>query len=354
MKKTISAKRWLTTFFISLLALVTLLCALSFAVDPLFRFRVGNGKYHLKEGFSHVGLVKNAKYDTIILGSSMTQNFSTEMFSSVLDCKALLVGIGGVGLDEIISYIEYAQKLGKVKHFYICADQYLFTTPKQSVTPEYLFSDSILSDLRYLLSYETYFRFLPVSLVLTVADRLGITFPDEVAKKADVNSFTSWDNNFTFSEETVIENYLSGDYKTSSVNKNGIEERVKDSIDRLFEIVDTSKSDFTFFFPPYSALWWCDAERDGLIDTYIMAKEYFFEKAAVLGIEVYDFQTEDFTLDLDNYKDTTHYSKEINNYMTECFKNKTMLLTKENLESNRQELEANVNAFKASHPELFK
>ena len=50
------------------------------------------------------------------------------------------------------------------------------------------------------------------------------------------------------------------------------------------------------------------------------------KKAIQQNHNVYDFQAEELIGDLDNYKDTTHYKPEINDWMIRCFYNNNNLV----------------------------
>ena len=82
-------------------------------------------------------------------------------------------------------------------------------------------------------------------------------------------------------------------------------------------------------------------------------KKYFVEKALEKGVTVYDFQSIDFTLELDNYKDTTHYKPEINDYMTRCFATGEHVVTIENYAEYESKLIKMRNDFKQEYKELF-
>lgn len=55
------------------------------------------------------GLIENYDYDTLIVGSSMTQNFDMDVFRNELGVKPLHVGLGGIRISEIneLMYVAY-------------------------------------------------------------------------------------------------------------------------------------------------------------------------------------------------------------------------------------------------------
>ena len=98
---------------------------------------------------------------------------------------------------------------------------------------------------------------------------------------------------------------------------------------------------------------WCDAQDSGYFDTYIEAKRHFMERATEYGATVYDFQAAEFTMDLNNYKDTTHYSPAINDWMVECFASGEYIVTENNFQFYQDNLRENTAAFRTDHIDLF-
>ena len=90
-------------------------------------------------------------------------------------------------------------------------------------------------------------------------------------------------------------------------------------IDAFLAQFDYNRGTHIFFFPPYSSLFWYNAQFTQYYDIYLRAKSYFVEHAAALGAEVRDFQSASFTSDMNLYCDHMHYGPEINDWMVHCF-----------------------------------
>ena len=78
---------------------------------------------------------------------------------------------------------------------------------------------------------------------------------------------------------------------------------------------------FYVFFPPYSILYWNDVMRENHLEATI--EEYRYIAETMLGydnVRVFFFPNqEEIVTDLNNYADYTHYHRDINYYMTQCF-----------------------------------
>ena len=125
------------------------------------------------------------------------------------------------------------------------------------------------------------------------------------------------------------------------------------NIDEYMNKFDFGKGKHVFFFPPYSSLFWNDAKDEGYFDSYLEAKRYFFEAATARGAIVYDFQGADFTVDLEEYKDNTHYRPEINDWMVKCFANGDYLVTTDNYGIFQEKLIENTKNFRKEYADLF-
>ena len=351
------AGRWITSFFAVVLTVVLLLAGIAYLIDPFFQFRVKDNAYMLVGRFVSGGLIRNYDYDTLIIGSSMTQNFDMDVFRSELGVKPLHIGLGGISADETKRLVKAANDADKVKHYYICIDLSSFTSNAgENQCPEYLFRQDLLSRLRYLLSYEVWFRYVPVDTCFMALDRLGVSLPLKFSYSKSIDRLEDWRLDFPASkvgEKAVLDNYLNSRYSVSAVDIEDLYERMAINIDRFLAGFDFENAEYAFFFPPYSSLFWCEAQREGYFEAYLEAKRHFLEMTALKGVDTYDFQCAEITTDLENYKDTTHYLPEINDWMVKCFANGDYLVTQENIRQYQDRLMNNTDSFWNRYAYLF-
>ena len=354
MKHTIPAKNWILTFLCVLLVFVFLIGLTAYLVDPFYQFRYGSNTYFNNTAkFPGPGLVKNFEYDTLILGSSMAQNFDMDLFRQELEVEPLHIGIGGMGIDELLAYLELSEQTGRCRNYYIGIEQYMLTESIVFRTADYLFWDDPISVAKYLFSYEAWFRYIPLDVVLSMCNLMPVDLPDKIRKAADIDYLGNWETDYVFGEDAVIRNYLSNEYGVSSVENDGLYDRMTQWTDELFERLPGEKTRYHFFFPPYSVLFWYDARNDGYLEEYLQIKQYFLDKAQMYGIEVYDFQSADFVFDLENYKDITHYRGEINDWMVRCFAQGDYLATTESIVQNSEKLISGIEEFTETYQWIF-
>lgn len=353
--KTISSWKWSVEFFGVIFSLLIFFSLIVYDIDPFFQFRVKDNSYMLSEWFVSGGLIENYDYDTLVIGSSMTQNFDMDKFRDELDVKPLHIGLGGINRVEIRDFMRRAYEVGKADKYYICTDLTVFNDDNcESRYPEYLLNKDALSIVQYFLSYEVWFRYMPVDVALLVAKKAGVSLPKKFQYKMSIDRLGDWRLEYEFGEDIVIDNYRNGKYAVSEVDTTDLYERMKEHIDWYLDIFDFDKGEHIFFFPPYSSLYWCDAQEKEYFNAYLMAKKYFITKAWEKGINaIYDFQSADFTMDLNYYKDTAHYSPEINDWMVECIAKEDYFVTDKNIGELQQSLINNTETFREAYLELF-
>ena len=354
MKKAMKPSRWIVSFFVVVLAAALLFGSIAFLFDPFMQFRIRDNTYMLSGWFVAPGLIQNYDYDTLILGSSMTQNFNMDTFREALGVNPLRIGLGGIRSVEIAELADLAYQSGKANTIYISTDLSQFTNnTKVSRNLKYLMDDDLLSRCRYLFSYEVWFRYIPTDLALMTLDFAGVKLPQKFAHKRSIDHLEDWYLDMEFGEEVVIHNYKTGQFQVSDVETEDLYARMISNMNEFLDSFQYDSAQHVFFFPPYSSLCWTYAQDNDYFEEYLLAKEYFIAQATARGAIVYDFQSADFTMDLNNYKDTTHYSPEINDWIVSCFASGEYRVTNENAAALQEKLVENTNAFRAARTDLF-
>ena len=345
--------KWIFSVFALVIVFIITLSSVVYIVDPFFQFRAKDNTYFISVQFCGSGLIKNYDYDTLILGSSMTQNFDMEIFREMHGGKPLLIGIGGLNLKEKTELLNIAYQADRADTYYVCVDLYQYTNDDESHNPQYLLKEDFLSRCRYFLNYEAWFHFIPIDLGMMAADKLGVHLPESIQAARRVDNIDNWESYFTFGEEEVLNNYYYDAYGVSDVDTNDLYNQMTQRIDTYFDSLQPDKGEHILFFPPYSMLYWASRSEE-FLSIMLDAKKYYIEKAFESGIKVFDFQTAEFTADLNYYKDLTHYSGEINDWMTEQFALDEYVLTKDNYMIYLDELQKKASDFKENRAELFR
>ncbi|MDD7769116.1 MAG: hypothetical protein PT936_09700 [Treponema sp.] len=325
--------RWILVFIISIFIFVTLCYFITKRFDPFYKYgkREHWDKYNIikHERFIDVGLIRSFDYDTLLIGSSMVENWDMDYFREQLDCNAIKVPLSGLKISETVDLLNVATKVGKARKYYISLDvAKLANNDDKSRFSDYMLKDSFLADVKYSLNYESWYRYYPLNFMMNSFSKINLGITNKISEKwislfggdLDIDNKDNWSEYYVFDKETVLNNYYSGKYSVSKVELNNLYQRMCKKVDYLFESVHFDKeAEYNFFLPPYSILFWYDANKLGYFETYMKVQDYFMEKAKEYNIKVYNFQSAECILDLNNYKDTSHYSPEINNWMTDEF-----------------------------------
>ena len=348
-------QKWILSFFALVLAILMLISGIVYVIDPFFQFRVKDNAYKLSGWFVSSGLIKNYEYDTLIIGSSMTQNFNMDVFRKELGVNPLHIGLGDIRPIEMKKLISAAYNADKADTYYICVDINFFSDEhiEESRYPQYLLDNDPLSRLRYFFSYEVWFRYIPVDLGLLLADALGVELPQKFAESRNIDKLEDWSSDFSFSEDAVLGSYSPVPPVQTLPDNRALYEMMAGHADQFLENFDFDEGQHIFYFPPYSALAWCDLQSAGRLEAYLQAKEYFVKNALELGAQVYDFQAADFTLDLNNYSDIKHHSPQINDWIVAQFADGTYRLDSENCADFQDKLRENTDSFRAERADLF-
>jgi hypothetical protein len=232
-------------------------------------------------------------------------------------------------------------------------DLYLFSYHEyedEDRTPDYLLDNNVLNDYRYLLGYATWMRFIPVDVAYVALDRLGLSLPEEFSRSKKLDYLEDWSLDAVVGRDTVIRDYQTSTHNVTSIDMDNLYDRMINRTDTFLRSIDFSEGDYTFFFPPYSALFWYTAESEGYFDTYLAVKSYLIEALADKeNVRIYDFQTEEFITDLDRYCDMTHYGPAVNEWMIDCFADGYCLTDPSDNDERNGELDQLIDDFTAAN-----
>ena len=341
MKKSMSPRKWIVLVISFVLIALLIMSMLMYVVDPFFQFRVRDNTYMLNPQYVNGGLIKNYEYDTLMIGSSMTQNFDMDIMRKELNVSPLHVSLGGMSALEMIELLNLANQVGKANTYYIGIDLWIMmqeADPSNNVS--YLITQEKSALPQYFVSHEAWFYSLPISTAMLMVKQLGINLPSSVDEKASIDNLGNWESKYTCSEDIVLDHYINGNFAVSEINLTHAYEIAKNNIDDLFLTLENYPGDVIFFFPPYSGLFWHSKESS--VDTILAVKEYFVEKAYACGYTTFDFQGQDFIADLNLYRDTSHYGGDINDWMVYRFADGECIVTPNTLDSFNEDLKRSI------------
>lgn len=305
-------------------------------IDPFFQYHkpLEGIRYTIDNQLSqNPGIAKNFDYDSVILGSSMTVNFNTDLFEETMGLNTVKLSYNGAypkDIDNIMALVQDSPN--QVKNVFLGID--IFTYRKEpGITaygiPQYLYDDSPWNDLPYLLNKDVLLDYIIKNLLTK-------------QPSTPLNEIYYTRNYVTCSRQNVLASYSVPeqfqDPLPEDIYLNNIEKNMNAYI--LPYVESMPETQFTVFFPPYSILYWYTCSAEGSLNAEISGEKQIIEMLiACPNVSVYYFQNlYDFITDLDQYSDYTHYTPEMNDYMTRCFADGTCQLTADNYEEVLNEM----------------
>lgn len=298
----------------------------TWVVDPFFQYHEPFIEIDITdERYQNPGILKNFDYNTIITGSSMTENFRVSWFDDE-ETKTVKVPYSGAYSKDINNVFKLAFTTHNIKTVYYGIDIFqIFNVPEnktRSILPEYLYDNNIFNDVEYVFNKDIFYEY---------------TLPNIINNEKQDNDLAyNWNNKFKFGREYVLKDYekispseqLPSDYYLQNYDAN---------IANITEYIEKyPNTKFVIFFPPYSILYYEDKIDATIATTEKVVKDLMEYK----NVELYYFPNEkDIITNLDNYKDYTHYNEDINYYMYECMcKTGKHRMTKQNYEEEINKL----------------
>lgn len=328
-------KKNLKYFGLGILISSCTLIAINLIIDPfqIYKKATFHRTLFMKGFYLNAGLIKQYDYDSVSIGSSMTQNFKIEDLKEQLDFKKpIKLPVSGGSTFEHYTVLESAINTGKVKNVLYGIDIFSLNKTTNRL-PEYLYDDNVLNDYKYFLNIDTLKRSLTYPFLHLVINKND--------PRLDYNLMFQWQHDFKntdFSEEKVVKDFNNSNVDLDNINFKKLSDLRIENFDKYILKIgkDNPTIQFKFFYPPYSILTYKLMTTKNL-NSFMFTKRYINTKLLnISNIEIYDFQ-EDWSIikNLNNYKDMTHYHSKINHYMLKNMKKKDSLLSKE--ENNYEE-----------------
>lgn len=355
-----SSKRFLLSMFITVVILLSCIGILTYLVDPFFKYRYkADSTYLINPRFANPGLLKNYDYNTVILGSSMVQNFDMNLFRLNPDVKPLKIGIGAANRDEIELAYSLIRK-EKTKSVIISLDLTMFNAISKDVKyPSYTYKEDLLSQLAYLYSYEACIRYLLVDIGAYFLYGVNNDVSQMMQEKSNVDKIGDFriDRNFYNKK-----GYLRFQYRTengfSYQDTINMDKRMRDNFVQFItklEINNNKHIEYTFILPPYSIAYWGYIDKKGYYQTFLKIIQYITRELSIYdNARIVCFYNIDTVTNLDNYADLTHFSPETSDFIVKNLNTRKYELNIKNIDYTIQKLDSMVSVFNNEYAEWKK
>lgn len=313
-------KFFIKTISYSLLLLIVIALAV-IIIDPFVHYHApffNLAVTETDERGQQIGVAKNCEYDTAIIGSSMSENFVASWFNDgYFGDNTVKLCMQGAHFDDFSRLLKVALAKDTTKTIVMSLDNFLILNwPKDYPTtiPEYLENDDLTDDAYYVLNKSVVLYYLPIFLLNNF--------------KNDFSSDSAyvWADRYMFNKYVALGTYaplrlLQKMDDESDSTYFGLVDQYMESLEPYLE----ARPDVTFYIysPPYSILYWDDCYLRGRFTSEISGlNETFRRLLEHPNVKLFYFQDNwDIITNLDNYKDYSHYTQDINYYIYECMRN---------------------------------
>ena len=258
-----------------------------------------------------VGTLRNFDYDSLLVGSSVMENNDNSWYNDAFGVKAIKA-IRSYGATADLCYLlDVAYEEHDLKYvFYNIDPSSLYgeavTTYESTGCPMYLYDKNPFNDIKYLFNKDVLFEKIPYEVA------------NSFIGDYDENLSYNWAKWKRFGPDMALGLYFRSRETKEMLPETFYQENLSANIALLTAQVEAHpETEFIFFYPPYSMLWWDMSFRSGETEAIIYCeKEMTKALLAYDNVRIFCFQNEpEVTTNLNNYMDTIHFSPEINRLM---------------------------------------
>ncbi len=308
------AQKFLKQFFTASVILL-LACVLAVVVfDPFFQYHKplkGLKAVLTDKEYQCVGSLKTFDYDSVIAGSSVSENYNNGWFDQGFGCKSIKA-IRSYGATADLCYLlDIAFEHQDLKYVFYNLDPSALeadpeTTYELTGCPMYLYDDNYVNDVRYWLNKGVLMEKIPYLIA------------NSLMGDYDENNSYNWAQWKEFNSDMILGLYIRKPSVSEMKPRDYYEDLLRKNLDMLTDrITAHPETEFYIFVPPYSMLWWDNIYREGDTEAYLYNMEQAMKTLlAYENVKMFYFQNDrEIITDLENYMDILHFSPEINHYI---------------------------------------
>lgn len=324
-------KKFLKWFLIGSISLLLFCMGLVILFDPFYQYHKPLPRLKAvltDKEYQCIGTLKTFDYDSLIVGSSVSENYNNHWFDEGFDCTSVKA-IRSYGATADLCYLlDIAFAHQNIKYVFYNLDPSALSadpvpTYESTGCPMYLYDDNFLNDYEYWFNKDVLFEKIPYQIA------------NSFIGNYDEGASYNWAQWKSFSEEMVLSQYIRDPKISEMKPANYHQENLAANLSLLTQqITSHPETTFKIFMPPYSMLWWDSVYRSGETDAYLYnMKVAMSELLTYDNVEFYFFMNDrKVVTNLNNYMDLLHFSQDINEYIYHCLAEDSHRVTIENYE----------------------
>lgn len=331
-------KRFLI-FIVSLLALCIFVVLI---VDPFYHYHkpvLGLKAVLNEKEYQCIGSLRTFDYDSVIVGSSVCENYNNHWFDEKFDVKSIKAIRSYGGTADLAFYLDAAFSNHDIKKvFYNIDPGNLAKEPyisfEETGCPMYLYDDNYFNDIEYLLNKDVLFEKIPYMLTKSFVGEYD---------EGDSYNWGHWKN---FNVDMAIGNNVRTADFFDAKEENFYSKQCDENIEIIENLViQHPDTEFYFFYPPYSFLWWDNIYRWGDMEAYV----YNMKRCANAlikhkNVHMFCFMDDERIVTyLENYMDAVHFSPDINRQIVDMLGEYQLMITEDNIDDRFENVSKYVN-----------
>lgn len=309
-----SSKKFIKKLIITVLVLIFAVGAVVYIFDPFYHYHkpwLGLKEVLNDKEYQCIGTLRHFDYDTLLVGSSVMENNDNAWYDEAYGVKSIKA-IRSYGATADLCYLmDEAYENHDIKYVFYNIDPSSLsadaeTTYESTGCPMYLYDHNPFNDVQYLFNKDVLFEKIPYMIANSY---LG---------DYDEGLSYNWAKWKTFDIQMALGLYYRPIDVVEMQDETIYNDKLVANIALLTkEVADHPETQFMFFYPAYSMLWWDGVYRTGERDAYIYCeKEMTKALLQYDNVRIFCFQNEpDVITNLYNYMDSIHFSPEINKLM---------------------------------------
>ncbi|WP_293651287.1 hypothetical protein [uncultured Campylobacter sp.] len=369
-----NAKKFIIATIITPIALGAILLSLIYIYDP---FQIFHKPYFREDTFftdmrkQALGIIKNYEFDSYIIGTSMLENTDSKEAANKLnsDGRWINISLSGSGFNERAVVLDYIFQNQNPKHIIYSLDGYYMVNRLNNSTLDwdFLYNNSLYDDIKIYMNW----KFISCAVRFSNQEKC-------VGNIDDIYQITNWYKNYKEifgGFDNWIKHKNNDQINPMLINqaliniKNGNIKNI-DNQDIIGDIDILAQQDylhkylirffrdypdtkFSIIIPTYSRLFYRMQNIETIYNdnskffyTWEKSLRYFItQSSSYKNVKVYGFDDLDYADDIANYRDLSHYNKDLNSIQLDAIKNQTNILTPQNIDKYLATLEQKIKSY---------
>lgn len=315
-------KKYMINCLIAFIVTLPIVPAIIWLVDPFtyFHFPAWHKPTYFNgwQRFQNIGIALNYDYDSVIIGTSMAENFSTTQIDKILRWKTVNLSISGSSSYEQRRLLDLAIKTGKVKNVLWLVQYDSFAHPVKFIREDAIYPEGFYEGNR-IIFFQHYLlnnKMLEHSVNVFFENNHDMDTAWNLSKTSKFgctsikNSYNNTSHDVAVSK-ALKEGEIVSDEQALAIN---VQQNLSDIVKRNPNIK------FYLIIPPYSKWsYQSSLEKHGYAPMEAVLnfrKNVARQLAEYTNTTLSDYQSDKrVILDSNNYKDLTHFSPLVNAMM---------------------------------------